>query len=361
MLAQRLGKASLSALSWLCRAVSPLTTNLEAPDPALWSRIMPLADQHMLLPVLLPALNRHDSLTKDIPPEVMDGLAAFHDLNQGRNGLLREQMGNLTAALNKDGICPIWLKGATELLPADWARSGRMMADLDFWLPDPRERKVALATMNRLGYQIIPDTDDDAWAESHQYAGRIHDSWPAMVEPHRHVVDRGLATLIPDGEALDAVVWMDWDGMRIGRLGARHRLVHALVQSTVMAVPRFEASRTPLMKALDVVNRATADFDGRLPEDLTAHLSLPAWQGTVAPFLTMTESLFGLPSPLPRNRTALNRQELVTAFPRQAFLRQTIGRVFSRRFLERLTRPSTIPGVVRRYMDVFRTGRDTKG
>lgn len=238
-----------------------------------------------------------DRTALPIPAEVEAFLAAVHGMHRTRTERIREQMKQLTEALNGEGVTPLWLKGAVELLAPDGRASDRMMHDLDLWLPAPMDLTVALAVLDRLGYRVMHGAKDADWTDSHHYAGRANDDWPVRVEVHRHVIARDLASLLPDRDARDGALWWDWDGLEVGCLGPRHRLLHALVQCTVMAVPRVPMAGAPLMKSLDVVKRVAADFAGTLPRDLLPDLTRPAWGDSVPALLTMTEALFGLPSP----------------------------------------------------------------
>lgn len=357
-----LGRRRLEALAWLCRAVSPLfpAGTVTTPPAVLWPVVVALADQHLLLPELALALHRH-GLAAGAPGDLVALLDDIHALNRERNAALRAQMRDMAQAFAAAGLAPVWLKGAVELLDPGWETGGRMMNDLDLWFPDPADQAAALACLDRLGYTPMPGEEDGAWSGSHHYAGRTHPAWLVRVELHRTIVGRACHALLPDHEALPALVWQEWEGCRTARLCARDRVRHSLIQATAMAVPRMESGRMPLMKALDTVRRCHADFGGTVPPDLAAVLAAPAWADYAPPFLTLAEGLFGLPNPLAADDSMVDRLAVVTATPRLAFLTQTLERLFSRRFLRKLARPAALPAAFARYAHAFLTGRDHEG
>jgi hypothetical protein len=347
----------LDALTWLCRATSPLTEAALPAPAALWPEIIARADAHLLLPELKLALDRL-GLTAEAPAEAAAFLDAVYQLNCERNALLRLQMTEISHALSAVGVTPVWLKGAAELLDPGWERSGRMMQDIDLWIPCPQELEAALQRLDDLGYVIMPGYDDDDWGEAHHTAPRINDRWPVRVEPHRYVIERALAPLLPDREAADALETVFLDGAAVKRLSPRHRASHALVQVTVMAVPPLSTGRTPLMKSLDVVRRLAADFAGETPDSLRVVLSSPQWGGTVAPAFTLMERLFALPNPFPADESALRRLYAVTAHPRLAYLREMTENGLIGRLTYKVLNPGEIPKAIWRLKGVMLGGRD---
>lgn len=346
-------------LRWLCRTLSPLTPAgaVTPVQPADWRMVMALADQHLLLPELYLAALRHGPAL-NAPAEVVETLEAVHFLNADRNGRLRDQMQHLSLALTRAGIRHVWLKGAVWLLEDGWASSGRIMNDLDLWFPDPESHGDALRLLDGMGYRPMAGFQDEDWHMSHHYAPRISDDWPVRVEPHRHVIDPRFAALLPDDEVRRDAIWQEWEGARIGVPSTGHRLLHALVQASVMAVPDFGTGRSPMMKALDVVRIAADEGWTHLPPPLADQLATDGWLPWSRPFLTITDRLLGLPSPLPADERVFNRQCLVANHPRLALLIEMWARVADGRLFRRLARPDTLPDLVRRYSRILRTGRD---
>jgi hypothetical protein len=255
-------------------------------------------------------------------------------------------------------VTPVWLKGAAELLDAGWERSARMMQDIDLWISCPQELETALQRLDDLGYVIMPGYEDDDRTESHHAAPRINDRWPARVEPHRYVIARAHAPLLPDREAAGELETVFLEGAAVKRLSPRRRAAHALVQATVMAVPPLSTGRTPLMKSLDVVRRLAADFAGETPDSLRVVLSSPQWGGTAAAAFTLMERLFALPNPFPADESALRRLYAVTAHPRLAYLKEMTENGLIGRLTYKALNPGEIPKAIRRLKGVMLGGRD---
>jgi hypothetical protein len=96
------GGRRLQAVAWLCRAVSPLTTQLSPPPPVLWKDVTALADAHLLLPELHAAIERH-GLQTAVPTGLGDMIAEIDHLNAARNALLRLQMTEISRSVRRRG------------------------------------------------------------------------------------------------------------------------------------------------------------------------------------------------------------------------------------------------------------------
>ncbi len=350
-----------AALHWLCRAVSPLTQagDVTPLAPADWPLVMRLADWHMLLPELYLAALRHGDRL-GVPQEMLETLEAFHFLNNERNDRLRAQMRHLSRAFSNAGIRHVWLKGAVWLLEDQGGPSGRMMSDLDLWLPDRASHPAALQLLADLGFHRLPGQEDADWHMSHHYAPRFSDDWPARVEPHHHIIDPRFAGLLPDEKLLDAVRWVEWEGAKIGIPGTTDRILHAMVQASVMAIPSFGTGRTPLMKGFDVVRLCAQHNGGALPDEVAAWVGRPEWESWSRPLLGVLQPLFGLSTPLATDTRVYRRLCLSTRWPRLALLIETWARVVDGKLFRRLARPRTLPNLIRIYIRILRSGLDTR-
>ena len=201
----------------LCRIVSPFSSRDDVaaalPSAGGWQSLIAMADAQYVLPELHVVLSGH-GLDDRLPPEIADMLAAYFDIGVGRNADLRGQMIEITQALALEGIAPVWLKGAIYLTQPDWQRSGRVMSDLDFWIPDPEGQRLALARLGREGYLEHPGEHDGNWRYSHHYAPRYHPARPAQIEVHRFLVRPYFGSLLPDTEVAERLIWRAWCGAR---------------------------------------------------------------------------------------------------------------------------------------------------
>lgn len=322
---------SLASIRWVCAAISPLVV-VHPPQPGLstvppdWDDIMHVASAHLVLPNLYLGLQAK-GLLNEVPVEFCETLDGFKCLNTLRNARLRRQMLEVSTALNAAGVSPIWLKGANNLMPADWLHSGRMMLDLDLWLPDPAQRNTALTCLERLGY-LVPDEYSDVNFDSSQHlAPRLRDGEAAQIELHRTIVHPQVAPLLPDREALARVDWFDWEGERVGRLNLTDRLMHSYIQCTEMSGDAMFRARIPLMKVLDFVELAITSGDAFRSNAFLGKLEQSPWCSRSRQFLTYVAHDFGLASPLPFDGSYLLRRRLAREFPRLMYGRLFLSRV----------------------------------
>ena len=188
------------------------------------------------------------------------------------------------------------------------------MGDLDFWVPDLDRQRATLDTLERCGYRGYDDSDERIWRGLHHYGTRYNPDKPAQVEIHRHIVRPAVAGLLPDGPALAAVVRRDWQGMTIAHLCHDDRIMHSLVQCTVMSTPRRRQGRPRLMKYLDLARLMAAGGGGpALPPAILARIGQPRWRRIMARFLTFAAQDLGFDNPLETDRWFLKRIERVFA------------------------------------------------
>lgn len=308
--------SAVEGIRRLCAILSPFTGReallADWPPPALWPAIVAQADAHRLLPALAVALERH-GLCGRIDEELVDLLAAVAEWNMERNEGLRRQVLALSEAFNAAGRRPVWLKGALSLLPADGPAGGRMMLDLDMWLPAESDQQAALRVMESLGYAA---TEDEWWDSRRHYPPYFHPGEIARLELHRRVVDREHEALLPPEEAAAGVEWLEWEGTRIGRLDALSRLLCSFAQCTRPECDMLQVADVPLMKALDFVARAHDDFGGSVPPAFVERVTAAGWEKAARRFLTLTELYFGLPNPLAPDLGQVRMVERRAARPR---------------------------------------------
>jgi len=171
-----------------------------------------------------------------IDQDIVEALEGFYHLNIMRNKALREQTLEVCSILNDIGIIPIWLKGATHLLTANWKISERTMLDLDFWIPEPNNQERALLALKKAGYFRAPEYDsDDPYGElHHHFAPLIKSGHFASLELHRHIVTERFRYLLPDNDALKNTCWSEWNGYRVGQLCAKDQALQAYIQCADM-------------------------------------------------------------------------------------------------------------------------------
>lgn len=286
----------------LCRILSPFSDAQEVaaalpPEPG-WRGLIAMADAQYVLPELHPVLFGHNLLGR-VPPTIAEMLEAYFDIAVGRNTELRAQVAEVTAMLGREGIVPVWLKGAIGLTHDGWERRGRVMGDLDLWIVDPDAQLRALEVFEATGYHRHPGHEEDTWARMHHYAPRHHPERPAKVEIHRHLVRPKLASLLPDRDVAARLVSRQWSGHAMAEPCLEDRIMHSFVQCTFMATPRFESAQPRLMKHLDLARLVAAYGGNELPAAVMARVARPRWRRTARRFLTHAEVELGLANPLP--------------------------------------------------------------
>ena len=320
---------SLATVRWVCAVISPFQTCQPLPDLATdapdLDDVMHVASGNLVLPNLYLGLQAR-GLLNQLPAEFSETLEGFKCLNTLRNARLRNQMLELSTALNAVGVWPIWLKGANHLLETDWQNSGRMMLDLDVWLPDPAQRAAAVVCLTQLGYVVPGEYLESDFEASQHLAPRFRAGEVARIELHRSIVSPAVAQLLPDREALARVEWIAWEGQRVGRLSLPDRLRHSYIQCTEMSGNAMFRAQIPLMKVLDCVQLAQACGDVFGSKAFVGQLEQLPWRLRSRQFLSYLERDFGLASPLAPDGSYILRRKLARQFPKLMY-----GRLFLQR------------------------------
>lgn len=135
-----------------------------------WDRVIRLANVHFLGPRLYRALAAAPGAGKR-DDEAMEYLAGLDAANRERNARLLAQLAELAAALAAEGIRPLAIKGAAELVRhAPAGGTARMLRDLDLLLP-PEAALRTEAVLRALGYARFPG-DPGAHSLGGFYRGR---------------------------------------------------------------------------------------------------------------------------------------------------------------------------------------------
>jgi len=203
-----------------------------------WTAVIELANRTWLTPALYCALADSHGLD-DLPKDVRDYLAFIHARNRDRNLRLRDQLLESVAALNRDRINPILLKGAVSLFTSPYAKIGaRLMSDIDIGV-QASEFQRARFRLAGLGYDDIDGDramgrpDDAAVLELRPYALELPARPDLPPSLHPRLVARGTARAwvpSPTSRALHVIrhdMLKEGDYWR-GRIDLRH--LHDLAQ-----------------------------------------------------------------------------------------------------------------------------------
>lgn len=315
---------------WLSQALSPWVG--AAALDAHWPRrpetcqaLFQLGSAQLVLPSLHVALRRK-GVADALPADFAQALEGFHSLNALHNARLQQQMRDTTRLLNRLGVAPVWLKGATRLLVPPTELPARMMLDLDFWIPAQAQQRAVLEALAQAGYQSAdPHEEEDPAAAHHHFAPRFRDGEPARLEIHHHLVRPWARPLLDDRVALPGVEWLDWEGLKIGRLAAPERLKHSYIQCTEMNRENLRRGRIPLMKALDFSERfAEASAEER--RAFLAEVQAAPWETSSRRFFSFLERYFGVAAGVAPDHGFLRRVGFELDYPKASYCAYLLGR-----------------------------------
>lgn len=282
----------LQARRWLCRTLSPYCADrpVAAPDPALWPGIVRLSDSGMVSARLSGRLRGHDF----VPPQARAILDAIAGYAQDRAILMRGELTAIIAALNAAGIRPVVFKGAEWLLGHYSPQAGRMMTDLDIWIPCAAEQMRALEALQRIGYVPM-----EPWAvfdksNSHHFPPVHRADAIARLEVHHGLVRAGLAHMLPLAEVEKRLVPARRDGLSYRRLAPQDGISIAYLQSGHMAAPGFGTRRVAISKWLDFLDRLHAHGPAQIRTARDIGLSVED-TAIDRQLLTVLDDFFGLP------------------------------------------------------------------
>lgn len=285
----------------LCKLVNPfIQVDFESLDNINWPRLWEIADQTHCLPELYQSIIRFDIRSK-VPEDMFDALSEIHQGILLRCSLLREQIKEISSALNRSGISPIWLKGASLLIEENWEMNARLMNDLDFWIPDHSQQSIALNVLKEIGYITKNKSDDKYWSESHHFAPRMHPKRLATIEPHRHLVRRVFSELLPDDKTLSQVKWQKWQGYSVGVLNLEDKITHSLIQCSLMATPPLQSGFVRLMKVINLLRLLEKNGSKSFSENTVKRIKEGPFTGEISAFLTYLERDFEIPNPIAKN------------------------------------------------------------
>lgn len=148
-----------------------------------WRSFVQLCSDHLILPVIYIKFRSHDIISH-LPEELTEFLKEIYELNLSRNGEILNQLQEITNVLNKNGIYPIYLKGAGNLLDKLYNDLGeRIMSDIDLLVTE-EEYLPAAKILETEGYSATIDSYVDIKNLKH-YPRLSKAGTPANVEIHR--------------------------------------------------------------------------------------------------------------------------------------------------------------------------------
>lgn len=285
----------------LCRILAPANAFPDCdlgPDDPRWPVLFQLADANMVLPQLLPQI-KDKGLNARLPEPMQTALDEVAALMEAHSAALLAQMHEINAAFAQADILPIWLKGAALMSEPEGQRRPRLMTDLDVWVASPEKQPEALAVLSRLGYQTEEKAVSMEWGDSHHYPPLFHPQQPMRLELHRHIVRKVFSGLLPNAQALEKCEYATLDGLPIARLALPDRIMHSLIQCSLMSTPPIATGQVKLMKLLDLARLISRTGQHAFPEEVVKRLAVSpmALRKPIQRFLTLFERDFLVKNP----------------------------------------------------------------
>lgn len=322
--------SNLKHYQWLCKSIGPAylqqASAFSIPMSNVdWREIIYLASIHGVLPRLFGRL-KANQLLEHLPKEVSEALEGFYELNCLFNIQLRDQILATTHLLNSQGITPIWLKGASNLLAPDWESSSRTMLDLDLWIPEPKDQLRAIEILTHDGYYIQPESVGVDDSLSQHYAPIIKSGQPARLEIHRHIVSPFCSTLLPDEDAAKKIICRDQEGCGFGILSPDDQIMQSYLQCTEQGVDCFNPRNTVrLMKMVDFLERFSSPDLVEKWLSQNPLLNANPWRLKAHQFASHLNCYFSIGCPEPMNKSYLRKIAFALNFPKLEIISHIIG------------------------------------
>jgi len=152
-----------------------------------WNKFIWQCSNHLILQVIYLKFKTHDLLS-ELPDNLTKNLSIIHRLNSNRNASILKQVDDITEALNKENIFPIYMKGTANLLGGLYKDIGeRIVGDIDFLVPEKDYLKAA-EIMLAQGY-VKPTPDYGLSKSAKHYPRLFRKDVPADIEIHRAPVN----------------------------------------------------------------------------------------------------------------------------------------------------------------------------
>lgn len=258
----------------------------------VWLSIVKLAGDELVTPQLAVAMAEQGEL---LPDDVAAYCRTVGELSATRAKSLRDQLSELTPALNAGGIVPLLLKGAAyeavDLYPADGARA---FSDLDL-LIRKGDLTRATAVLQGLGYRAI-DPQSDLGDDHHHLPAMMREGRLAAIELHQHPLRWQCRGALTTDEIFSAASANTSFGGQVLVPSATHLALHNILHAEVSNYRYWSASFL-LRDALDLAAIARR-FSGQVDwAAITARLKAVGFESVAGFYAKTTFEIFSLPAP----------------------------------------------------------------
>jgi hypothetical protein len=161
--------------------------------------VIRIAADESILPVLSARIEEL-GFSQVIPPDVMDFLTAYFELNSQRNRQILTEVEEIAGLLNRAAIEPVVLKGPAYLLTKVYANPAhRFILDIDLLVPQTRVND-AFSILQRAGYSA--ESSDPIALAAHHLPALVHPE-RIRVEIHHSLGSARCAPLLPPDQILE--------------------------------------------------------------------------------------------------------------------------------------------------------------
>ena len=153
-----------------------------------WLQLVAICSDNLILLAIYLKF-RSNGILEYLPEEINEHLSEIYELNKLRNNEILRQIKAVTSILNENGIIPLYLKGAGNLLDDVYSDVGeRIMGDIDL-LVSEKEFIPSVILMLDNGY-LSTDNSTDINIRKHKHYSRIyHPDFIVDIEIHRTPVE----------------------------------------------------------------------------------------------------------------------------------------------------------------------------
>lgn len=185
------------------------------------------ADRRLLVGALVDGLEEkgiiHPAAPRPGQPETLRSqLFRVREQYRDRRAAQEAALKEIVAALNKDGIVPLVIKGAVSLLTGEPA--WRFQRDIDFAI-DRNEADRTMAVLYGLGFDVLKAMS----ARHHHLDCLSRGDPPVVVEPHLRIDGPRAARILRGLPTMSAAMRADYDGLEVRLLRPEHALLHGMV------------------------------------------------------------------------------------------------------------------------------------
>ncbi len=229
-----------------------------------WECVRAAASSLGLAPLVFRNLSRLDSQSR-VPPAVLAALARSAHASGCQMAIQLGAVDAILAALRREGLDPILLKGAALALTLYDQPAMRSMQDIDL-LVEEGQVDTALSVLSRLGFRALTSGRSPAFYAAHHHAvPMIAHGGRLIVEIHRGLVPPEEGLHLDPARFMNRAVRVEARGSSYRVLAREDQILHACLHLSYC--DRFVGRVRDLMDVHALVDHAPEEVDwGRIVE-----------------------------------------------------------------------------------------------